>query len=379
MLPELEELLGIVDREKGRLTESERLYDSLVAGKQPERIPIAFSAGDEAFNMAELGMTIGEYRSDPDIALRFELKAQSWRLQEFPEEDATPSSFSARIVTECNSFVASAHSQVGYFPDKVGYTVVPALESIKDVGKLKVPRPEDMPSVQRVTRFAEHYMRHLDGHLPISVPVPIMPFTDAAMIRGDTQFIYDLIDHPREARQLLDIAVETEVRVIRYFRKLLGESEPDAVGMADDATSYLSPALYEEFAVPYERMAFEALSKTGRASSIHICGPSMHLLEVIKRELDPESMLISWFGNLAEASRIMPGTILRGNANDFIVKEGTREQIRAHLIECMEQASQCELYHFASGSDGWGVGTPVENIHYAYSVIKEYERQHDDR
>jgi uroporphyrinogen-III decarboxylase len=252
---------------------------------------------------------------------------------------------------------------------------VPRLESIKDVGKLKVPNPDEIPAVRRISRFAEYFLKHIRDRIPINIPVPIMPSTNAAMIRGETEFMYDLIDHPKEAKQLLEIAVETEVRVVKHFRELLGCSEPETIGLADDAVCYFSPQLYEEFAVPYERIAIEALSKTGKARSFHICGPSMHLLEIIKKHLDPQEMLISHLGNVTNASEVMPGTILRGNADPQVLKDGPRDKIRDHILECLSQGETCDLYCFASGTDSWYRDTPIENMHYAYAVIKEYEHQ----
>ena len=374
MLPELEELLEILDQNKDELAESRRLYDILLAGRQPSRIVISPGTRDYGFYLPHLGVAGEDYFNDADTALRTELKTLSWRLREFPEEDV--SDVSIGIHRESNSVVASAFSDVRLRSDVVGgYMIVPLLESISDVRKLKVPRPEDIPAVNRVVEFGDHFLSHLDGHVAIRVPVPIMPYSDAAMIRGDTQFVYDIIDHPHEAKALLEIATETQIRVLKYLRQRLGLSEPDATGIADDATSYLSPGLFEEFAVPYEQMAAEALSKTGRIENIHICGPSMHLLEVIKRELNPQSMLISYFGSIAQASPIMGRTALRGSVNPSVVKEGTRQEIREHILESLAQGSQHEPYYFASGTECWLLGTPVENVRYVYSVVKEYDRQ----
>ena len=375
MLPELTELLEVLDQAKERLAEADELYDSLLAGQRPSRIPIAASSSSYIYHLPHLGVAPEDYFSDPETALRTELRARSWCLREFPEEDV--SGVAVGIHRESNSTVASAFCEVTVFHDAVGgYMVEPALETIKDVNKLRVPRPEDLPAVQRVASAGDYFRRQLDGHIEFSVPVPIMPFTDASAIRGDTQFIYDLVDHPREAKLLLEIAVETQIRTVKYFRERLGLPEPDGIGIGDDGTSYLSPQMYEEFAVPYELMAVKELSKTGRVSGVHICGPSMHLLDVIKRELNPQTMLISYYGNIAEASPIMGSTALRGNADPRVVRDGTLEKIRGHVIECLEQGSQHGPYYFSSGTESWLTGTPVESIHYVYSVIKEYERQH---
>ena len=378
MLPELQEALAVLGETQPRLAESSQLYDSLLSGERPTRIPIAPGTTWYGFYRARLGVSLDEYLSDPETALKTELNTLSCALREFPEEDVNPSSIAVRINREQNSSVASAYCEVRHLGDEVGgYMAVPALQSIEDVGKLKVPHPAEIPAVQRVVEFGDYFLRQLDGQIPVSVPVPIMPFTDAAMIRGDTGFIYDLVDNPQEAKHLLEIAVETEIRVVKYVRERLGLCEPDTIGMADDATCYLSPQLYEEFAAPYERMAIDALSKSGKTSSVHLCGPSMHLLEIIKREFDPQTMLISYFGNVAQASGMMGRTALRGNADPRVLKQGTRSQIREHVLECLAQGSQHGPYYFASGTEGWLVGTPTESIHYAYSLIKDYKCQNE--
>ena len=387
MLPEMEELLRVLDQGKEKLAESRSLYESLEAGERPERVPINPGCTNEQFKVLKQGLTMGEYRSHPETALKTELKSWSWSLQEFPEEDATAISVAPRI--QGGATVAAAFCEVEHFDHHAGFGVKPALADIKDVDKLKVPHPEEVPSVQRLCEFADYFVRQLGDHvgdtpggtsdgrwvdssqISLAFSVPVMPFTEAAMIRGETDFLMDLVLHPREAKQLIEIATEAEVRIIKYLRKRYGLSDPGICGVADDAVSMLSPEMYEEFAVPYQKMAIEQLSSAGKVS-YHLCGQSQHLLSSIKEYIDPLYINISYFTDLTYASEIMGDTIFLGGPNPRVVLQGSREAIRENVLDTLQQGIRHGLYMFGAATSAWDPETPIENIHHAYSLVREH-------
>ena len=55
--------------------------------------------------------------------------------------------------------------EVTLFPEHAGFGVKPALTDIKDVNRLRVPRPEEILSVQRPVEFLAHFARQPGDHL----------------------------------------------------------------------------------------------------------------------------------------------------------------------------------------------------------------------
>ena len=50
------------------------------------------------------------------------------------------------------------------------------------------------------------------------------------------------------------------------------------IGCGDAAASLLSPALVEEFVLPYEKRVVEGIHQAGGLVKLHICGNSQHFL-----------------------------------------------------------------------------------------------------
>jgi len=169
-----------------------------------------------------------------------------------------------------------------------------------------------------------------------------------------------------------EIITEAEVRIIRYLRRRYGLSDSKILGIADDAVSMLSPELFEEFAVPYQKEVTQRLSPPNGRVNYHLCGQSQHLLGSIRKHINPLYMDISYFTDLGYASRIMKDTILLGGPHPRVVLRESREKIRQNVVSVLKQGIQHGLYIFGSGTSAWDPETPVENIHYTYSVVKEY-------
>ena len=53
----------------------------------------------------------------------------------------------------------------------------------------------------------------------------------------------------------------------------------DMIGSGDAATSLISPAMYAEFALPYERQVCQAIHDAGGLVKLHVCGNTTHLLD----------------------------------------------------------------------------------------------------
>jgi hypothetical protein len=111
------------------------------------------------------------------------------------------------------------------------------------------------------------------------------PLDCAALLWGHE--IYTAIcDEPELVHALLDLIAETTIAFVRRQKEVLGESRewmyhwwyrvPAGVRVVDDTTINLSPAMYAEFARPYNERVFDAFG----GGYMHYCGhglQSQHL------------------------------------------------------------------------------------------------------
>ena len=90
------------------------------------------------------------------------------------------------------------------------------------------------------------------------------PATTAKLVRGQELFI-DAYEDPAAAHALLDICTESYIRFYREVSEYLGRPHGQSVGIADDFSGLLSPAMYAEFVQPYHRRIYEELGKEQRS------------------------------------------------------------------------------------------------------------------
>jgi uroporphyrinogen decarboxylase len=103
--------------------------------------------------------------------------------------------------------------------------------------------------------------------------IPVMGWVEGAMaeaadLRGDSNLLLDLYDRPDWVTELLEICTEVAIT----FAQAQVEAGAHIVGMGDAIASQVSPAMYRQFALPYEKRIFQAVHDMGALARLHICG-----------------------------------------------------------------------------------------------------------
>jgi uroporphyrinogen-III decarboxylase len=136
------------------------------------------------------------------------------------------------------------------------------------------------------------YIRRFREVMEDRVPVYCMdtqgPFDLAHLLYGDDLF-YAVHDDPPFVHHLMEIVLELGVRTHRWMKEVTGEpltsfhhsnvlyAENIGVRICEDTTSIVSPAVIEEFALPYTRQ----LAQRFGGAWVHYCGRNDHLTEFL--------------------------------------------------------------------------------------------------
>ena len=94
------------------------------------------------------------------------------------------------------------------------------------------------------------------------------PLALYADLRGVESMFLDLIDSPQMYLTAAEILIENQIR----FARAQIAAGADMVGVGDAVASQISPAMYREFVLPFEKRLFEAIHQAGAAVKLHICG-----------------------------------------------------------------------------------------------------------
>ncbi len=191
---------------------------------------------------------------------------------------------------------------------------------------------------------------------------------EANVLRGDTALMLDLYDRPDWVRECLELLVEIEIA----FARAQIEAGADIIGLGDAIASQISPTMYEEFALPYERRIFEAVHEMGALARLHICGNTSRILEPMGRS-GADIVDLDWMVDLRSAARLYgdKGPALCGNFDPVrVMLRGSPEEVSAAVRTCLVQggprcisAAGCEIPD----------GTPHENLHAQSRALLDFQ------
>jgi hypothetical protein len=190
---------------------------------------------------------------------------------------AIPSAFGCQVVWWENDF-PSVRPLIGDDPMRVYDLSKPELTS----GVLG-----------RILDYTRFFIEQTGGQYPVRLADVQGPLDNAALIFGHTNFLEALISSPREVHHLLQMITDFMIEFIRAQRDLATRCGaefvpsgfqpwiPDGFGIsiANDSGVMLSPALHDEFSVPY----INQLSSAFGGVYIHSCGNWTHLIPSLNK------------------------------------------------------------------------------------------------
>ena len=232
-----------------------------IAGQPVDRVPVfpllmSFSAGC-------LGITYREFASSGHALAEAQLKAR-----ELFEVDAiTACSDAFRVSADLGGDIV--------FPEGTPpFLARPLVRTQADLERLAQPDVSRPGSRMADRALATREMVHTAGGECLVLGWVDMPFAEACSLCGVSEFLTMLHDCPALAHQVLDFLTG----IVIEFCRLQLEAGAPMIGAGDAAASLISPAMYREFALPYEQRVCAAVHTAGGLVKLHICGNTRRLL-----------------------------------------------------------------------------------------------------
>jgi MtaA/CmuA family methyltransferase len=174
----------------------------------------------------------------------------------------------------------------------------------------------------------------------------------------------DLVRQPAWLKELLERCVEVEIA----FAVAQMQAGAHIIGLGDAVASQISPAMYREFALPYEQCIFEAVRARGGIARLHICGNTTHLLPDMALS-GAHIVDLDWMVDLRKAARILQGLAVCGNLDPVAVfLQGTPEQVREGVLA--NAAAGGPRWISAAGCEIPDL-TPAENLRAQSQALRE--------
>ncbi|MCX6573668.1 MAG: uroporphyrinogen decarboxylase family protein [Candidatus Aminicenantes bacterium] len=157
----------------------------------------------------------------------------------------------------------------------------PRLSSLAQVRDLPPPEIEKHPRIRIWLEAVRRLKDYFGDEVYLRGNCDQAGFSLASMMRGPAEWMMDLIDEANreDAHALLAYCTEAALA----FLRLMAGTGADMVSNGDSPAGpdLVSPAMYAEFAQPYEKRLADEAHAHGRPYALHICGNTTRILEAM--------------------------------------------------------------------------------------------------
>lgn len=198
------------------------------------------------------------------------------------------------------------------------------------------------------------------------------PWTIAIGLRGAQELIMDTMDDPDYVHELMRFCTQASISFTEAISALgvgIGYSEAPA------SCSLISPEMYRTFVFPYHKQIVDHFKEKKVGLGLHICGNANPILEdmvntgVTNVSVDTPTD----FAKAVEATR--GKAVLIGNVDPILFLEGSRDEMKQAIQNCIGKAPKDSGFILASGCEVPG-NAPPEKIDWFMELADELGR-HD--
>jgi MtaA/CmuA family methyltransferase len=163
-----------------------------------------------------------------------------------------------------------------------------------------------------------------------------MPFAEACSVCGVTEFMMMMYQDPPLAHKVLDFLTDIVIDFALYQL----EMGAPMIGGGDAAASLVSPEMFRDFALPYEKRVCQAIHDAGGLVKLHICGNTSALLEDMI-ESDADLFNVDHLVDFNKACEVYGNAdvCFKGNLDPVAdIMQATGQQCRQKAMDCIKKA-----------------------------------------
>ncbi len=252
------------------------------------------------------------------------------------------------------------------FPeDGLPVSAQPLLAEPGDLAKLRPPDPASGRRMSDRLAAVQRLRARVGGKVPVMGWVE-GGLAEAADLRGAGTLLTDLYERPEWVGELLELCAQVEIA----FARAQVAAGADIIGLGDAIASQISPAMYRQYALPYEQRIFAAVHEMGALARLHICGDTTRIVPAMA-ESGADIVDVDWMVDFARAAELCGERIaVCGNFNPVAVMlQGTPDEVRVAVTRCLRaggpraiSAAGCEIPD----------GTPPANLLAQAQALRDW-------
>lgn len=327
-------------------------YDRISAaldGRMPDRVPIML----HNFMMAarEAGVSMKQFRSDSrSAASAFIAAAETYGVDGI-------------LVDFDTATLAEALGVPIDLPDhEPARCTSGLLGDLRQIHDLPVPNIQESPRIQIWLETVRRVKDYFGDELFIRGNCDQCPFSLASMLRSPASWLMDLTEPENEDEifAVLDYCLEAGTQ----FLELMTAAGADMLSGGDSPAGpeMISPAMYRQFASPYEKRLVEAAHRLRLPYALHICGNAGPILEDM-RDTGADALEFDQKTDARLASETLRGrTTFFGNIDPSgVLALGTPSLVRERTLALLRTFEGNPRFVLNAGC-AIPASTPAENV-----------------
>lgn len=333
---------------------------TVLAGGIPDRIPVIL----HNFLVAarEAGVTMAQFRSSADVMAKVFIDA----CIKYDTDGILVDVDTALLASACGADVLYPENIAAVTVDKQPRCIE---QIIDDLASVDLRRSDRIQIYLEAIHKLSIWCNANDVFLRANADQG--PFSLGCLLVGMNDFLISLVDEDEE-ENLMNLMEQTS-RIALQMHHLCYEAggHCTSYGNSSEGCSVVSPAVFRQFAKPFEIRLNKALKEAGIPTICHICGWTDPLLADFAETGCP-AYEFDGRTDIHKAKEIGFGHyIVSGNVDPVLFTSGTPEQITAASRELLD------LYRGQGGlllgaGCALGPNTPSENIHAIVNAAKMY-------
>lgn len=327
-----------------------------IEGKPVDRVPVML----HSFMLAarEAGYTMEQFRSDPNvIAESFIKSVETYRYD------------GIFVDLDTATLAGAVGVPIEFIRDDPATSNLGCIDNLQDIGKLPPPDVGAYKYVQIWLEAVAKLKTYFKDEIYIRGNSDQAPFSLASMMRSTQVWFMDLIQEPAAAHDLLEYCTQASSQ----FLDLMAETGTDMLSNGDSPAGpdLISPDMYQEFALPYEKRLVARAKEHGLPYALHICGNTEPILGLML-QTGAHAFEIDYKTDIQAAHQTFKGkATFIGNLDPVgILKQGSPEIVRQTTQELIEVFSDTPQFILNAGC-AIPATTPSENIHAMIQTARQ--------
>jgi uroporphyrinogen decarboxylase len=335
---------------------NQRIKAALI-GEWPDKRPIML----HNFMMAarEAGMTMEEYRSNPDNAARAHIEA----VEKYDLDGVLIDFDTVTLAAAAGVPVDNPLDE----PSRCSGAVINAIEKIDEMEPVDISRNERVQIWLETCKLVKNYF---GNEIFVRGNCDQAPFSLASMIRSSEEWMMDLLLNEEYVFKVLEYSTD----ISGQFIHLMSETGVDMVSNGDSPAGpdLISPEMYRKYALSYEKEMAEIAYELKLPYLIHICGNTDDILkDMIQTGAD--AFELDYKTDINKIHEICKDKITLFGIIDpsGIMALGTPAQVEEEAKKLLDLYKDSPRFVMNAGC-ALPAFTPSENIERLVSITRNY-------